>query len=155
MISILPAEPQDARAILDLQKLAYQSEARLYNDWSLPPLVQTLESLLEEFENSIVLKAVEASEIVGSVRARKSNDACAIGRLVVHPLWQRKGFGSMLLAEIESRFPDVARFELFTGSKSEANIRLYQRLGYEISHTEHLSSTLSITFLKKSARADP
>ena len=32
------------RAILELQKLAYQSEARLYEDWTLPPLTQTLGS---------------------------------------------------------------------------------------------------------------
>jgi ribosomal protein S18 acetylase RimI-like enzyme len=136
MISICLAEPQDAQAILNLQRLAYESEARLYDDWSLPPLTQTLQSLLEEFETSIVLKAVEAEQIVGSVRAKKSLDTCMIGRLIVHPAWQRRGFGSMLLAEIESKFPDVARFELFTGSKSEANIRLYQRLGYEITHTK-------------------
>jgi len=32
VIIISHAEPNDARAILDLQKLAYQSEAKLYND---------------------------------------------------------------------------------------------------------------------------
>lgn len=151
MISISLAEPQDAHAILDLQKLAYQSEARLYNDWSLAPLTQSLQSLLEEFETSIFLKAVEAWQIVGSVRAKKSLVTCMIGRLIVHPAWQRRGFGSMLLIEIESKFPDVCRFELFTGSKNESNIRLYQRLGYGISHTKTLSPTVSLTFLQKTA----
>lgn len=36
------AVSEDAAAILALQKLAYQSEARLYDDYSLPPLTQTL-----------------------------------------------------------------------------------------------------------------
>jgi hypothetical protein len=72
MIAISHAEPKDARAILDLQKLAYQSEARLYNDWSLPPLTQSLESLLDEFGNSTILKAIVAGQIVGSVRAKAS-----------------------------------------------------------------------------------
>lgn len=42
---ITAASPADAAAILALQKLAYQSEARLYNDFSIPPLLQTLEEL--------------------------------------------------------------------------------------------------------------
>ena len=153
MITISRAEPRDARAILDLQKLAYQSEAKLYNDWSLPALTQSLESLLDEFGNSIVLKAIAADQIVGSVRAKASMGTCAIGRLIVHPGSQGKGIGSNLLADIESRFPDVSRYELFTGSKSETNIRLYQRHGYKITRTQPLSATVSITFLEKLATA--
>ena len=84
MIAISRAEPSDARAILDLQKLAYQSEAKLYNDWSLPAVTQSLESLLDEFGNSIFLKAIAADQIVGSVRAKASMGTCAIGRLIVH-----------------------------------------------------------------------
>ena len=41
-ISILHATPADTSDILALQKLAYQSEARLNNDWSIPSLTQTL-----------------------------------------------------------------------------------------------------------------
>ncbi len=32
----------DAEEILSLQKLAYRSEAEIYNDFNIPPLVQTL-----------------------------------------------------------------------------------------------------------------
>jgi hypothetical protein len=41
-VSILPAVLDDAPAILELQRNAYRSEAVLYNDWSIPPLTQTL-----------------------------------------------------------------------------------------------------------------
>jgi ribosomal protein S18 acetylase RimI-like enzyme len=149
VITICNAEPKDAESILALQKFAYQSEAELYNDWTLPPLTQTLESLLEEFASSVVLKAVSGERIVGSVRAKVATGICAIGRLVVHPDYQGQGIGSRLLRSIESRFPDVTKYELFTGSKSEANIRLYQRHGYNISRTQALSPTVSLTFLEK------
>jgi hypothetical protein len=39
----------DAEEILTLQKLAYQSEAEIYNDFNIPPLVQTLESIEKDF----------------------------------------------------------------------------------------------------------
>jgi ribosomal protein S18 acetylase RimI-like enzyme len=151
MIAIATASVDDAAEILALQKLAYQSEAQIYNDWSLPPLAQTLDSLIEEFAHTIILKATMADRIVGSVRARQEGDTCLIGRLVVHPEVQGQGIGSRLLRSIEARFGGAVRFELFTGSKSEANIRLYQRHGYTIAQTQPLSPIVSMVYLEKRA----
>ena len=50
---------------------------------------------------------------------------------------------------MEAACPGVARFELFTGSRSEATIRLYQRHGYSVTRTEPVSPTLSLTYLEK------
>ncbi len=155
MLAISRAVPQDAEAILALQKLAYQSEAKLYNDWSLPPLTQSLESLLEEFASSVILKAVSGERIVGAVRAKVASGTCTIGRLAVHPDFQGQGIGSELLKNIEASFPDASKYELFTGSRSQANIRLYQRHGYTISRTQAVSPTVSLTFLEKPANPAP
>jgi ribosomal protein S18 acetylase RimI-like enzyme len=149
VVAIEHALPDDAPAILALQKLAYLSEAALYNDWSIPPLTQTIESLIEEFSVAAILKASIGSRLVGSVRARANGDTCEIGRLVVQPEFQRQGIGSSLLTTIESMYPGVGRFELFTGSKSEDNIRLYQRAGYRLTRTQALSPAVSITYLEK------
>jgi ribosomal protein S18 acetylase RimI-like enzyme len=73
--------------------------------------------------------------------------------LVVHPDLQGRGIGSMLLKHIEASFPDASKYELFTGSRSEDNIRLYQRHGYVISRTQALSPDLSLTFMEKAASA--
>ena len=56
---IVQAEEADLEAILELQRLAYQGEARLLNDFSIPPLMQTLEEMKEEFRRGIFLKAVD------------------------------------------------------------------------------------------------
>ena len=151
-VTISRASSSDAEAILALQKLAYQSEARLYDDWSLPPLIQDIASLREEFRASLVLKATVADRLVGSVRAKVSDGTAAIGRLIVHPGFQGQGIGSQLLKAVEAACAGVAKFELFTGSRSEANIRLYQRHGYTITRTEPVSPTLSLTFLEKPGR---
>lgn len=152
MPTICHAGLEDAGEILALQRLAYQSEARLYNDWSLPPLTQSLETLRVEFGESVVLKAILDGRIVGSVRARAVLGVCAIGRLIVHPDCQGRGIGSLLLKTIEAEFPEVSGYELFTGSLSEANIRLYQRHGYSISRTQSLSPAVTLVYLNKTGK---
>jgi ribosomal protein S18 acetylase RimI-like enzyme len=140
----------DAPAILALQRLAYQSEARLYNDWNIPPLTQTLEQLQEEFRASTVLKAVVGAALLGSVRARIADGTVHIGRLVVEPAAQRQGIGSALLRAVESVFPSAKRYELFTGSLSEGNIRLYRSHGYVVTHHHVVSSGVTLVFMSKS-----
>lgn len=152
----MPSEPtistasvEDASAILGLQKLAYQSEARLYDDWSIPPLTQTLEGIQEEFHSKVFLKASYGSSLIGSVRAAYRNDACEIGRLIVHPEHQRRSIGTRLMHAAEALFPHAARFELFTGERSVGNIRLYERLGYRIVRAERLSPAVTLVYMEK------
>lgn len=152
MPKIIHAELADAEEIIQLQRLAYQSEAERYNDWSLPALTQTVESLQTEFAQQIILKAVKDDEIVGSVRALMQQDICKIGRLIVHPKHQRQGIGSQLLSSVEILHRQARLFELFTGSKSLDNIRLYQKHGYSISHSQQLSPGVELVFLQKTTQ---
>ncbi|MBR6101130.1 MAG: GNAT family N-acetyltransferase [Ruminococcus sp.] len=120
----------DLPEILRLQYLAYQSEAELCGTRDIPPLKQTLEELQAEFESGLILKLTdESGSIIGSVRASKQEGTVKIGKLMVHPDHRCKGYGSMLLKEIESRFPGCW-YELFTSTKSADNLRLYRSLGY-------------------------
>lgn len=139
----------DAPAILALQHLAYQREAALYNDYTIPPLTQTLAELHTEMPTHVVLKAVIAGIIIGSVRATMHQDTCHIGRLMVHPTCQRQGIGTRLLHEIERYFAPTHRYELFTGARSEHNIRLYQRLGYTPFKEEHPRNAVALVFMEK------
>ncbi len=148
-VSIVQANPEDALEILALQKVAYQSEALLYDDWTISPLTQTQSQIEAEFESKVFLKAVQAKIIVGSVRASLDNGACLIGRLIVHPDHQRNGIGTQLMLETEKSFSHAERFELFTGSKSVDNIRLYQRLGYRVFREEVLSPKVRLVFMVK------
>ncbi len=152
MAYIVEAFLNDAVDILALQKTAYQSEAKLYNDWTLPALTQTIESLQEEFKQSRVLKALINGEMVGSVRARVDNGVCHIGRLIVSPDHQRQGIGTALLSNIEAMYTSADEFHLFTGSKSIDNIRLYEKLGYVKSHTKCLSKNVDLVFMVKPSK---
>lgn len=129
-LSIEDAEITDAQQILEIQKMAYQSEAEIYDDYNLPPLTETLQEMKTCFRNHLFLRAVISGVIVGSVRARNESGTCHIGRLIVHPDYQGKGIGKRLMKAIEKRFEDANRYELFTSYKSERNLGLYNKLGY-------------------------
>lgn len=139
----------DAEEILFLQKLAYRSEAEIYNDFNLPPLIQTLEDIEKDFENQFFLKAVIDRRIIGSVRAYAQGTTCYIGRLIVHPEFQNRGIGTKLMDEIEKIFTHCKRFELFTGDKSERNLYLYQKLGYQIYKKANITDRTTIVYLEK------
>jgi len=139
----------DAADLLALQKLAYLSEAELYNDFTISPLTQTLGEITAEFGRRTFLKAAEEGTIIGSVQGFQVGGTCQIGRLVVHPERQGEGIGTRLMAAIEAAFADVERFELFTGHKSVANIRLYERLGYWVFRAEAVTPALSLVFMEK------
>ena len=146
---IEPARVGDAPAILALQKLAYQSEADIYGDYSIPPLTETLEALQNEFADHLILKASIDGVIVGSVRAQQRGDTCHIGRMMVHPDFQNLGIGTRLMKVVEVVFLSVRRYELFTGYRSTRNLYLYQKLGYCVYERKQLTPKVALVYLEK------
>ena len=71
--------------------------------------------------------------------------------MFVEPQRQRQGLGGALLAAIEAQFAPAEVFELFTGSRSESNIRLYRRHGYAVAATQRLSDQVGIVVMRKPA----
>jgi len=150
MLEILRATVADAAEILALQKLAYLSEAELYNDYTIQPLTQTIEELAADFGRKTFLKGVEGGRIIGSVNGLMVGDRCLIGRLMVHPDFQGRGIGTTLMKAIEGSFADARAWELFTGELSLKNIRLYERLGYRVVRKEQFrGSRFAVVFMEK------
>ncbi|MFF0557375.1 GNAT family N-acetyltransferase [Streptomyces sp. NPDC020472] len=158
-VTISAADAQDAEHILKLQYLCYQSEAELYGDWSIEPLTQSLDALRAELAEGHGLVARLGDEVVASVRARLDEDGTVrIAKLIVHPRMQRHGLGGRLLDGIERHFAAAAgaatsakRFQLFTGHRSEGNLRLYRSKGYEQVATRELGPRLTLVTLEKAA----
>lgn len=148
-MEICKAMYEDLQEILELQYLAYQSEADLFGSRDIPPLKQTLDEVKMEFHSGIILKMLDdTGKIIGSVRAIENEGTVYIGKLMVEPQHQCKGYGTRLLCAIESCFPNK-RFELFTSTRSKANIRLYQKLGYKIFKQETINDELTFVYLQK------
>ena len=146
---VVRAEKEDLKEILDLQYLAYQSEAALFGNKDIPPLKETLPELEEEFSHGVVLKMVsEDGRIIGSVRSYAKDKSVYIGKLMVHPDFRGKGYGSKLLREIERYYVDT-RYELFTSTRSVDNIRLYEKLGYKIFDEKKITDELVFVYMEK------
>lgn len=155
-VTISTAEQGDAEKILKLQYLCYQVEAELYGDYTIEPLTQTLDELRAELSGGTVLVARLGQEVVGSVRGTVDEDGTArIGKLIVHPRLQRHGLGGRLLAALEGRLAvqeEAKRYRLFTGHRSDVNLRMYRKLGYEqVGAAEPVTRRLSLVHMEKPA----
>ena len=165
-IVIERATPLDAPEILALQKIVYQNEAEMYEDWTLTPLKQTLAEMRVDFESKVFIKAVVGGKIVGSVRGYMVDAASAqapvegnaqapvagtahITRLIVLPYFWQRGIGTRLVREIESCFPQARRFETFMGQKSRHTMEPYQKLGYVPIRQEKVSEQRDRVYFAK------
>jgi GNAT superfamily N-acetyltransferase len=145
----------DAGEILTVQRAAYVSEAQLYGDPYIPPLVESLEQMRKTIETAVVLKALDQGRIVGAVRGRLSGTTCLVGRLVVVPDRQGQGLGTALLGALHEQVPEATVFDLYTGHLSEANLRLYRRLGYRETHRERMDDHLTMVHLRRQPDRSP
>jgi len=148
-MEILKADLDDAATILNIQKSAFLSEAIRYNDYTIPPLQQTLAELKQDFSRQTFLKAVVNSTTVGSIRGFKRGSSCYISRLIVLPEFQGNGIGGELLLQIEKCFSNTYRFELFTGAQSNENLSLYQKNGYQPFNSKPLNENIIFIYLEK------
>lgn len=148
-MNISIAEEKDLTQILALQKACYFEEAALYDDFSIPPLTQTLNTIKEDFQKETFLKVEYEGNIIGSVRGNIDGQTCKIGRLIVAKAFRNQGIGKKLMHAIEAHFSTANRFELFTGHKSERNLALYQKLGYTECRQQHVNTKLTLIFLEK------
>ncbi|MEV3912493.1 MULTISPECIES: GNAT family N-acetyltransferase [Streptomyces] len=154
-VTISAAAEQDAEQIFRLQYLCFQSEAALYGNYRIDPLVQSLDSVRAEVVADCVFVARLGEEVVGSVRGHVTEDgSAAIGKLCVHPRLQGHGIGARLLRAAEAALAEergATSFRLFTGHRSEGNLRLYRKVGYQTVGTSEGADGVPMIVLEKPA----
>ncbi|SDR11927.1 GNAT family N-acetyltransferase [Thermostaphylospora chromogena] len=151
MITVERAVAEDAGEILTVQRAAYVTEAQLYGDPFIPPLVESIERARKAIEEAVVLVARDGPRLVGSVRGKLSGSVCLVGRLVVVPDRQRRGIGSALLRALHDAVPEAEAFDLFTGHLSEGNLRLCRKHGYREVGRERVHDHLTLIHMRRAA----
>lgn len=135
--------------ILRLQQDAFRPIALAMNNLSIQPMAQTPESLSEEFRKGIILTYTLDNRIVGSVRAYTDEENnCQIGKLIVHPDYQKRGIAGELMLGMEPYFPHCHCFKLFTGLVTPHTARFYEKLGYYKTHFDEVNGT-QMVFIEK------
>ena len=148
-LTIVPAELADAAAILALQKIAFEPEARASQLWEIPPLQETVEGIREHMRMATVLKAVDGERLLGSVRGIVTGSACLVRVLMVAPEAQCRGLGARLLRAIEDAHPDATRFDLTTNMVMVGNVRFYLSHGYEVVEQVQHAQTIRLAVMRK------
>lgn len=145
--------PADAGEVLTVQRAAFASEALIYGTADMPPLTQTLEELRAELADANGWVARVGPRLVGAIRVRETDDLLLIGRIAIAPDMQGSGIGRSLLeaAERDARAPEA---ELFTGSLSEANVRLYESCGYRVTERVDQGDGTAQLFMRKGLDGD-
>jgi GNAT superfamily N-acetyltransferase len=131
-LTVRPIRPDDAGEVMTLQRAAFVQEALIYGTPEMPPLTQTLEEVESELHENLGCVALHGPRMVGAVRARLDGSLLLVGRIAIAPDRAGEGIGTTLLGAVERRGAEAGatEAELFTGSLSEANLRLYEREGY-------------------------
>ena len=149
-INLETASENDLDPLLQLQRKAFHGQALIYNDFTLPPLMQTINDLTEEFKRKTFYKAVLDGKIIASVRCFIKDHTLYIEKLIVDPDMQSNGIGTCIMLELESRYSgSVDRYQLSTGHKSARNLHLYTKLGYKEIRQERLNDTCNLIVMEK------
>lgn len=141
------AAAEDLPEILELQRAAFAPVALEFGEPDIPPMTQTMEGIIEEYEAMDFLKAVLGGRIAGSVRTRVDEAGdCYIGRLIVLPEFQRRGIGEALMKAVHDAHKDCG-FTLFTAQGGDA-FRFYSKMGYRQESAQQLGS-ITMAYMRR------
>ena len=128
---IAKATPADVGDLLTCTHACWLREGILNDTLTIPAQHETVESLTASLHEWDTYVLRHDGRFIGSVRGQRVDDTWHIGRLMVVPDLHGRGLGRALLEFIQEVAPsDATRFELFTGTGSEHNLKLYKKAGF-------------------------
>lgn len=148
-IEIKTATTNDIPALLDLQRKAFGPQCIELGWEDAPPMTETIEHARAEFAQCLTLKVeAEDGQLIGSVRGNVTDGSLYIGRLMVHPDFQRLGIATKLFAEIQSRLAHN-RVWLCTCQQVAHPYEFYLRQGFTTYKTEKVGPGLTWAYMEK------
>src|SRR6478735_12519997 len=132
-VEIRPATPADAGELHVLQLACWVQVQQENPGVHVAALHETPADVRAWLDTHTVLVARSGGRLIGSVRGIMHEDVWDIGRLMVAPDLEGRGLGRELLGRMEALAPPAATaYWLFTGEKSERNLRMYKKAGYRV-----------------------
>ena len=167
-INLVKATSDQAIEINDLVNLAYRGDIGWTKETD---LVSGNRSSIEEVEgylmdpNAHLLVAIDRNKIISCVCIEEKEGNAFIGYFAVHPSYQGKGFGNIILSKAEhfaSNNLKIEKYVLVVVTQRTELISYYERRGYKktgkvLDYPMHLNvgipkdSFLTIEYLEKNA----
>ncbi len=147
MLEIKKAKIEDAQLITDIKTKAYNKEINTYLGRNGgPPGYDKVESEIDIIKKFIAYKIQLDNQIIGALFLISLADSkMRFEDFVIHPSFQGKGYGYIVMELIEKTYPHINEWQLSTPVFSIGNQHLYEKFGYvEVSRSED-----EIEYIKK------
>ncbi|MDO9381192.1 MAG: tRNA (guanosine(37)-N1)-methyltransferase TrmD [Nocardioidaceae bacterium] len=130
---VVPLADADVPELYVLQRCCWVQEAQANPGITIPALVESIDDARAALGRWTTWGVRASGRLVGAVRGQADDDLWHVGRLMVAPDQQGRGLGRRLLRHAEAEAPPgTSAVALVTGARSEDNLRMYRRAGYEV-----------------------
>ena len=131
-LQFVKAGTSDALVLNSISKQAFDSDVEVgAASPGGPPGYRSVSFHVKMARMNHLFKLADGNGVIlgGAILFRKG-DTLNIGRIFVDPQYFRKGYGILMMREIEALFPDVKVFTLDTPVWNTRTNAFYTRLGY-------------------------
>ena len=136
---IVRAEEKQVQKIVDMSVRAFETDVNVGGtEGECPPGYDSMEWHEQMAMDGHLYRAMIENDPVGAaiLFPDEKENSVYIGRIFIDSVYQRKGYGILLMDCIEKYFPWAAEFDLDTPCWNERTNAFYKRLGYEIIKVE-------------------
>ena len=137
-----------AKAVYELQQLAYSVEATYLGTRDIPPLQETFEAF--QTCDEVFIGYEREGVLVGVLGYFIKDEVIDIHRFFVHPAFFGQQIAHALLQEVERH--DHRKVVVMTGSQNQPAVRFYLKQGFELLKVVETSTNLSLSFFQKKPR---
>lgn len=130
-LQFMKAGTSDALVLNAISRLAFDSDTEVgAPSAGGPPGYMSLKYHMKMAKSGHLFKLTENGLILGGAILFRRGGTLNIGRIFIDPQHFRKGYGILMMQEIEALFPDVNVFVLDTPVWNTRTNAFYTRLGY-------------------------
>lgn len=152
MIQIQKARLEDIDCIYQIQQESFRALYERYQD-AHSPYMESRERLLEKMRRPLTEHYLIylGKELIGFSRVKLNDDHTDnwLGTTAILPAYQRNGYASQAIREIERLYPATKRWSLDTILQEEHLVRLYEKLGFVAYRTEPVQEGMDLVYMEK------
>lgn len=141
------ATPDDVEIVTALTRAAYAKWIPIIGREPLP-MKADYAVAIRDHRIDLLCNGPEVAALIETVRRAQD---ILIENVAVAPQFQKRGYGRRLLAHAETIATQggLSEIRLYTNAKFEANLNLYEALGYEVEREEPFLGGTTVYMLKR------